>query len=182
MHRSPLVLLALLLVATPALGQTSSPDSQTLRALLEEVRQLRQDLQNITVAAQRAQILVYRLQVQQGAVTRASQRLDDARAKLEAVQAQRKRDAAQIKRYEEFLRENTGNSADSKQIEDWLPRGKADLEALANQEQERQAKESECEDQLKIEEAKLNELQGLLDELDASLEKSRHQPVSRPHQ
>jgi DNA repair exonuclease SbcCD ATPase subunit len=180
MRRSSLFLLGCLFIAAPAFGQTSSADSQTLQALLAEVRQLRQDLQNITVAAQRAQILAFRLQAQQAAVTRASQRLDEARSKLEGLQAERKRDADQIKRSEEFLRENTGNPADRKQIEDWLPRGKADLEALANQEQEKQAKESECEEQLRAEQAKLTELQAQLDELDASLEKSRQQPSTRP--
>jgi len=65
MHRSCLLILGLLLIATPVLGQSASTDSQTLQALLSEVRQLRHDLQTTTLAAQRAQILLYRLQGQE---------------------------------------------------------------------------------------------------------------------
>jgi hypothetical protein len=63
MNRSSLFL-SLLLSSTACFGQTTTGDSQTLQALLSEVRQLRQDLQITTIAAQRAQILIYRLQGQ----------------------------------------------------------------------------------------------------------------------
>jgi hypothetical protein len=43
---------------TPCFGQTTPSESQTLQALLWEVRQLRQDLQTTTIAVQRAQILL----------------------------------------------------------------------------------------------------------------------------
>src|SRR5216684_6457268 len=89
MHRSCLLILGLLLIAAPVLGQSASTDSQTLQALLAEVRQLRHDLQTTTLAAQRAQILLYRLQGQEAIVARASQRLDDARARLAEVQSNR---------------------------------------------------------------------------------------------
>jgi DNA repair exonuclease SbcCD ATPase subunit len=124
MHRSSFFLLGFLLISTAAFGQTSSTDSQTLQALLAEVRQLRQDLQNITVAAQRAQILVYRLQLQQAAVARASQRLDDARSKLEAAQANRKKVAAEIKKYEEMLRETPRIRANRKGLKSGSPEGR----------------------------------------------------------
>ena len=62
-----------LLVWTTAFAQTNSSDSDTLKSLLSEVRLLRQDLRTTTVAAQKSQILLYRLQLQQGAVVRASQ-------------------------------------------------------------------------------------------------------------
>jgi hypothetical protein len=70
--------LGLLLIAAPVLGQSASTDSQTLQTLLTEVRQLRHDLQTTTLAAQRAQILLYRLQGQEVVVARASQRLTPA--------------------------------------------------------------------------------------------------------
>ena len=58
MHRSSFLAQALLVSSVGAFTQTTSTDSQTLRALLTEVRGLRQDLQSTTLAAQRAQILV----------------------------------------------------------------------------------------------------------------------------
>jgi len=70
MHRSCLLIPVLLLISAPVFGQSTSTDSQTLQALLAEVRQLRHDLQTTTIAAQRAQILLYRLQGQEAAVAR----------------------------------------------------------------------------------------------------------------
>jgi len=49
-----------------------------------------QDLQTVTVAAQRVQIILYRLQVQESAVLRATQRLEEARFKLADAESARK--------------------------------------------------------------------------------------------
>src|SRR5438034_11662416 len=103
MNRTCLLILGLLLIATPVLGQSASTDSQTLQALLAEVRQLHHDLQTTTIAAQRSQILLYRLQGQEAIVARASQRLDDARARLTEVQSNRTKLTADIKKYEELV-------------------------------------------------------------------------------
>jgi hypothetical protein len=45
-----LLITVILAVSTVALPQSNQPDSQTLRALLEEVRLLRQDLKSTMVA------------------------------------------------------------------------------------------------------------------------------------
>src|SRR6266700_3538896 len=101
MNRLSLFVLGLLLFSAACFGQTTPGDSQTLQALLSEVRQLRQDLQTTTIAAQRAQILIYRLQGQEAAVARASQRLDEAREKLARIQDERKHVATDVKQQEE---------------------------------------------------------------------------------
>ena len=108
MNRSSLLVLSLLLSSTACFGQTTPGDSQTLQALLLEVRQLRQDLQTTTIAGQRAQILIYRLQGQEAAMARAAQRLDEAREKLARIQDERKHVATDLKRQEEFI-SNTEN-------------------------------------------------------------------------
>src|SRR5204862_4098699 len=108
MNRSGLFVLGLLLFSTACFGETIPGDSQTLQALLSEVRQLRQDLQTTTIAGQRAQILIYRLQGQEAAVARASQRLDEAPDKLARIQDQRKQVVGEIKRTEGFI-SNTEN-------------------------------------------------------------------------
>jgi hypothetical protein len=79
------------------LGQSAPGDSQTLQAVLSEVRQPRVELRTMTIAAQRAQILIYRLQGQEASVGRASQRLDEAREKLARTQDERKHVAADVK-------------------------------------------------------------------------------------
>jgi chromosome segregation ATPase len=145
-----------------AFGQTTSSDSQTLRALLTEVRELRQVLQSSLTRIQSAQILLSRLQIQELAVTRASQHLDDARSKLAEVQAVLKSEAAEIKHFEDEAANAGENAA---QVEEALKRVKSDLEASTNLEQQRQATEIEAEEQLRAEQDKLNGLETQLDEL-----------------
>jgi hypothetical protein len=76
MHRATALLCLLLALPAGALCQSPATDSQTLQAILAEVRQLRDELRTTSAAAQRAQILVYRLQAQQAVVTRLSQKTD----------------------------------------------------------------------------------------------------------
>jgi len=80
----------LLLIATGVVAQTAPPDSQLTQAVLSEVRQLRQDLQSTAAIIQRVQIVVYRIQAQEGQLVRAMQRLETARNICK-----RERDAAQ---------------------------------------------------------------------------------------
>jgi len=174
MHRFSL-LLALLLAAPAAFGQTSSTDSQTLQALLSEVRQLRRELQASNATTQRTQILFFRLQTQQAAVARVSQRVDDARAKLTETQTALSKMETEAKGVHDSL-EHTDNPMERKLLEDVATYDKRRLEELGEEEQQRQARQSEVEDQLRVEESKLNELQVRLDELEKGLQKSNRQP------
>src|SRR5271168_2164884 len=170
MNHSSLLMLGLLLFSTTCFGQTAQNDSATLQALLSEVRQLRQDLQTTAIAQQRTQILLHRLQGQEAAVARASQRLDEAREMYAGAQSERKHLAAEIKQHEEFI-SNTENSPTQRKVfEDRLPEDKARLESFENQEQQEQAREIEAEQQLRVEEARLSDLRDQLDQLDKALE------------
>ena len=163
MHR---LLLAFLLISAPAFGQTSSSDSQTLQSILAELRQLRQQLAATTLTTQRIQIVLYRLQAQEAAVSRLSQRLDDARSELAQLQVEGKTLAADIKRQEEFVDRAETSPADRKALESVLPQSKARLEAVQTQEQQEQAKEAEIREQLRLEQAKLDSLQEDLSRLE----------------
>ncbi len=99
-------------------------DSQTLQALLAEVRPLRQELQTIAVAGERTPILIYRLQVQEAAVGRELQRLDYARSKLAATQLSRTSLAVQIKTIED-KQSNIKNPLEQKETEDLVAQLKA---------------------------------------------------------
>ena len=162
MRRIYFLIIVVFGLAAATFGQATSSDSQTLRALLSEVRELRQALQVSLGRIQSAQILLSRLQIQEVAVTRASQHLDDARSKLAEVQVVLKREAAEIKHFEDEA-PNAGES--TAQVEEALKRAKSDLEASTNLEQQRQATESEAEEQLRTEQDKLNSLETQLDEL-----------------
>jgi len=134
MHRFSL-LLGALLAAPAAFGQASLTDSQTLQALLSEVRQLRQELQTNSANELRTQILFFRLQSQQTAVARASQRAEDARTKLAETQTTRKKAEAEAKDIQDRL-EHIENMADRKEFEGMNRYYKDRLEELAAEEQQ----------------------------------------------
>jgi chromosome segregation ATPase len=171
MKRLSLLPLALLF-STAAFAQTNSNDSDTLKSLLSEVRLLRHDLQTTTVAAQRAQILVYRAQAQESVVRRTQERVDDTRSRLAQIQTEQRNRAATIKQVEENRSKSETTTAEQKELEGILAQIKARLDADANKEQETQAKLIESEEQLRLEQAKLGGLQNQLDRLEKVLESS----------
>jgi hypothetical protein len=180
MHRSCLLIPILLFFSAPVFGQSSSTDSQTLQALLAEIRQLRHDLQTTTIAAQRAQILLYRLQIQGATVSGISQKLDEARTKLAETQSNRTRLTNDIKQNEEFAIRNENPPGERKQVEDNLAQLRTGLSQLENEEQQRQIRVMQVEDQLRTERTKLGELQEQLDRMDKILESSNQQTGPNP--
>ena len=181
MNRSSLFVLVLLVISTPCFGQTTPGDSQTLQALLSELRLLRQDLRTTTVAAQRSQILIYRLQGQEAAVGRASKRLDEAREKLARTQDERKQTAFEVKRLEDFVNNTENPPTQRKALENRLSELKARLESLGSEEQHHQSREIDAEQQLRAEEVRLSDLRDQLDRLDKALENaSRRTDGSSP--
>jgi hypothetical protein len=162
--------LSFLLVSPSAFAQSSPTDSEALQGLLAEVRQLRQVLQSSIVTSQRAQILFYRVQMQEMAVARTSQRLDDARSKLAETQSNRNHFATEAKQAEDDG-SRIQNAAERKNFEDMARYWKKKFEALADEEQQRQAKEIEAKEDMRLEQVKLSELQERLDELDKALGK-----------
>jgi chromosome segregation ATPase len=164
---------ALLLVST-AFAQTSPTDSDPLKALLTEVRQLRQDLRTTAVAAQRAQILVYRAQAQESVVRRMQERVDDTRSKLGQIQSDQRRLTAAVKQNEDLL-DHTDNLPARKELEQAITQVKSRQEIQASAEQETQAKLIESEEQLRLEQAKLGGLQDQLGRLEQLLASFDHQ-------
>ena len=171
MKRLSLLPLALLL-ATTAFAQTNSNDSDTLKSLLSEVRLLRQDLRTTTVAAQRAQILVYRAQAQESVVRRMQKRVGETRSRLAQIQTEQRNRSASIKQVEEKRSQSDTTAAKQNELEGVLVQIKTRFDADANKEQETQAKLIESEEQLRLEQAKLGGLQDQLDRLEKLLESS----------
>ena len=180
MRRGFWLILMVFGISALTFGQAASSDSQTLQALLTEVRDLRQDLRISLARVQTAQILLSRLQTQQAAVTRASEHLVDARSKLTDAQAQQNHVAANIKRLEDSLsaEENLGQQ---KELRDRINHSKSELEDSAGVEQQRQATEIEAEQQLRTEQDKLTMHEGRLDELVRKLDNSGEQSSRVPH-
>jgi chromosome segregation ATPase len=175
MKRLSLFPLTLLLVFPAALAQTVPTDSDTLKALLSEVRLLRHDLQTTTVAAQRAQILIYRVQAQESIVGHIQERVDNARLRLSQVRFEQKSRAASIKQIEEKQSRSETPASEKKDLEDALAQEKARFDADANSEQETQTTLIDAEEQLRIAQAKLGGLQEQLDRLEKGLESIERQ-------
>ncbi len=169
MRRSLFLILTPFLVAA-AFGQAAPTDSQTLQALLAEVRQLRHDLQTTTATAQRAQIALYRLQRQDEAVARATERLSEARFKLANVESDKNKKAVEIQSAKAAVSHSDAADAQTHFEEVVLPELKSQLETLEKEEQQARAREAEAEQQLRDEQVKLDGLNDLLDRFNNALE------------
>lgn len=163
-------------IAILSLGQTTSSDSQTLQALLTEVRGLRKDLQVSLAGMQSAQILLSRLQLQEVAVTRASQHLDEAHSKLAELQVVLKSEATELGQWESHSPIPGETQA---QVEDALNRARADFEVSTSLGQQRQAAADEAEQQLRTEQERLKRLETQLDELVKNVGNFNGQSVPR---
>ena len=152
--------------ATAAFAQTGD---QPLQALLNEVHQLRVDLQTTAVTMQRVQIVLYRLQSQTSLVTRTSSQLDQARSQLGFTQTQKKTMTAQVQQMEESQR-NSQDPAERKRLQDALTQMKNNLDRVTSEEQRFQSMQIDAETQWRAEQAKLADLQDQLDRLDKVLD------------
>ena len=160
-----------MLLAVNGLSQTTAKDPDALQALLVEVRQLRQDIEGLTVASQRVQIALYGLQMQDAAVARMAQRMDDARNKRMGAEVGRDHLAGEIKKFEDTVTSGTLNDSDSKAVQQRLVQLKSELERSTAEVQAREAAEAEASSQLQREQAKLGEIQDRIERLDKVLEK-----------
>ncbi|MGA3134966.1 MAG: hypothetical protein ABSC88_03135 [Terracidiphilus sp.] len=176
MRRAVFLVLAVLGLSATVFGQAAPNDPQTLQALLTEVRGLRQELRFSLARIQTAQILLSRLQTQQSVVTHASDRLDEARAKLDAAQNRRQHEASEFKRLEDSL-SSEENPAQQKLLQDEIVHFKSELEASTAAEQQSQAIESDCELQLRNERDKLDAINAQLDEILKSMGSSNEQGI-----
>jgi len=164
----PLFTVVLSFAQTPA--PPPSQDTQLTQALLTELRQLRQDLQTTAATIQRVQLVMFRMQTAAQSLSRATQRLDDARNRCSYVQPQRKMLTGQLEQAE--TRQRTAPVPDPRVADprqDEVARLKSNLEMLTVQEQQCQTNLIDVETQLRTEQAKMSELQDQFDKLDRAL-------------
>ncbi len=163
MKRNFLLIFFVFGIPAASLAQATASDSQTLQDLLTEVRELRQDLRVSLARIQSSQILLSRLQTQQAAVTRASERLNDARSRLIDAQTHQNDVRNNLKRMEDALTAEE-NLVRQNELRDRINHSKSELED-STEVQQRQATQIEDEQQLRAEQDKLNALEAQLDEL-----------------
>lgn len=151
-------------------GSTAPTDSQTLQAILSEIRQLRHDLQTSNAMAARAQVALFRIQREHEAVNRAMQRLNDARSKSERLETEKNNKALQTQQARDATNHDSNPEAQQHFEDVVLPTLKSQLEVLQRQEQQAKAQEAEAEQQLRDEQTRLAGLDDLLDRYSNALE------------
>ena len=173
-----LLVLSVFPLSLPTFGQSASPDSRTLQAILEEIHKLREDLQTTSVAAQRSQILLYRVRLQMDTVERLNQRVEQAHRQVTVARNELNHFVEQKKRDEDVLNGNP-DAAKRKDFEDDLVLVNNRLEQIKENQPEAESREAAVTNDLRIEQAKLAELQDQLDRLDKQLApESPRQPRS----
>jgi hypothetical protein len=160
----------LALAASMAFGQTVPAEPDTLRSLLSEIRQLREALQATMENTRRTQVLLYRLQVQSLAVSRAMQRSDEARQKIADAERWRKSLAGRVEDLEKVSQQHR----DDQNVEVELQRSRKELEWRTSEEQQLQTIEGEATAQVHAEQTKLSELQESLEGLDSRFADQSH--------
>jgi hypothetical protein len=135
MRRNPLLkalvvaALACFIATTSAFGQTARPaepprddERQVLRALLDEVRQLRLALQRANVVSHRLQVMLERIRLQQARVDSISRALEGVRSRLADLRAARPQMEEQVKFAEELAdrtAEPNRRSEVEREVKDW---------------------------------------------------------------
>jgi chromosome segregation ATPase len=168
MRRILICFAGLLLGTTGAVAQTTPSDSQMTQAMLSEIRQLRQDLHATAAMIQRVQIVVYRIQAQEGLLDRAKQRLELARNICEGNEMQRKNFTTQIERAEAAKR-SAQNASERQVAEERLANLKSSAEMFASEVGDCRGNQLDAEIKVRAEEAKMSDLQDHLDKLDRIL-------------
>jgi chromosome segregation ATPase len=158
--RYTLMLFLTLAIKTAPAGEL---DAQTM---LEEIRALRLDLRNTAATIQRVQIMMYRLQAQSALLWKATERLEMARGQCKQAQEQQKSTAVQI---EQMRKQGSQTGVDPKNIEQVIFQLQANTEMWASQAQQCQGEQADAEAQFRVEQAKMNELENQLEQLDRVL-------------
>ena len=154
-----------------------SPDAVLTQTLITEIRALRQQLEATNVTSQRVQIALFRLQAQTAIVNTAHQRLDATRAQLAEAEANHRRVASQFQSMEEINRNGQATERQKKEFQEMQAHFKGINDSLATEEAARRTAMVDAESQLRTEQAKLSDLQSLLDRLDRALDE-----LARPKQ
>lgn len=168
-HRAVLAAILCLTGTAASQAQSQDTDSQTLKAILAELRAIRQDMQ----VTETTQLLVAELQMQQAVVSRATESADSAREKVSNVHNAQQQLSASLERMQTRLDETTNadeKTALSRQIEQL----KGNVDLLKNSERDSNTNLQDMQQRLRDAQDKLA---GIEAELNAAI--SRLAPASK---
>lgn len=98
-QRQVLIALFCLMATVASRGQSQDTDSQTLRAILAELRAIHEDMR----VTETTQLLVAELEMQQAVVSRATESADNARERLDNVLRNQKQLASELENLQDRL-------------------------------------------------------------------------------
>jgi hypothetical protein len=154
------------------LGQTpTQTDSQTLQAILVEMRALHNDVR----LGQTTQILLTEMEVQRGVVDKALEKRDNARSRVSQLQSTEKNFTAQIAQNEENAKSMTLDPVQQKRIADQVQMLKSNMVLFKGQEDDAANTQQDAEIQLRKEQETLDGIQDQLNDVVKKL-----QPGSNP--
>jgi hypothetical protein len=157
--------LAALFLAVPLFAQ--QPESNLLQALISEVHQLRLSIERSNTVVPKMQITLTRIQMQQQKVEQRERELQAIRTKIDDAQAGRERMLTAQRQIDQQAAQSQ-DPAQKKQLEEAITAVRNSLEEQNLREQQGRAQESAAAGQLKVEQAKLQELEQQLDRLEKS--------------
>ncbi|HVT99335.1 MAG TPA: hypothetical protein VHE33_17665 [Acidobacteriaceae bacterium] len=156
--RAATVMCLALTAAIPCLAQSGQSDSQTLQAILAEIRAIHQEVK----VTQTSQILLTELQVQQTVVNRATQRVDDAQSRLNDIKLAQKENAGEQARIKERLEQPISDPNEAQALTEHAEELKRQAATMATIEQERTTNLQSAQQQLKDAQDSLDEIQSQL--------------------
>ena len=148
--------------AAPA-ARAQSPD--VLGALLVEVRGLRVAMEQMASAGPRVQLATARLQLQEQRVNALLRRLDDVRANIRNTEEEIASMSAQYRQFEQAV----GDVPNRAEVEQELKSRKAAMTRRGADLQRLQVEEAQAGQEIAIEQARWNDINQRLDELDRAL-------------
>jgi hypothetical protein len=159
--------------SAPAATQATSPEVPYLRAIYDELRQLRALVQQTTIGALRARLLTEQLARQQYRVDALSEEINQLKT-LIALAADDKRGEDDLQEMELRIRESADQQERARLMGDYAALKRAnerERAALKKEAVEHHEKQLQLETTLRLEQGKLAELQGQLEVLDRELER-----------
>jgi hypothetical protein len=170
--------LAALLFALSSLAfaQNADPDQRVQQTLISEIQQLRMAIERSTLLNARTQLAVSQLQLQETAVARITQQLNDIRMSAPSIAHRKAQAEAEIKRLEEL----TPGRPEYEQAKGMLTHVKLELEEATTMEQQRTAREGELASQLQAAQNQIADSRSRIAEMERALDAAIQQML-KPH-
>jgi hypothetical protein len=164
MRKITFLVIAGLAVTRLVSAQANRSDSQTLQAILSELRAICSELHNEQAQNQTMQVLLFQMQTYQTAINRAIQRTDDARSNLAEVREGEMHFSDDVGRDEDLLQE-AQDDAERKRLASDIDRSKASQASFKTMEQDRITVLQQAEAQLQKAEEGFDAVQSQLGQL-----------------